>query len=89
MKSDTTEKGLESLIAAGLAQRGRREGSPSDYDREYAVDLAQLAVFLLATQPGSPKPSTSPLPARRDRSSSPAFRARSAGAACWTSCAAA
>jgi len=26
-------------------------GDPSDYDREYAVDLAQLAAFLRATQP--------------------------------------
>jgi len=55
MKSDTTEKGLESLITSGLAQRGWREGSPSDYDREYAVDLAQLAAFLLVTQPEIPE----------------------------------
>ena len=55
MKSDTTEKGLESLITSGLAQRGWREGSPGDYDREYAVDLAQLAAFLLVTQPDIPE----------------------------------
>ena len=29
---------------------GYVRGNPSDYDREYAVDLAQLAVFLKATQ---------------------------------------
>ncbi|MEI6450569.1 MAG: type I restriction endonuclease, partial [Actinomycetes bacterium] len=55
MKSDTTEKGLESLVISGSAQRGWREGSPSDYDREYAVDLAQLAAFLLVTQPDIPE----------------------------------
>ena len=55
MKSDTTEKGLESLVISGSAQRGWREGSPSDYDREYAVDLAQLAAFLLVTQPEIPE----------------------------------
>ena len=27
------------------------EGSPNDYDREYAIDLAQLTSFLQATQP--------------------------------------
>ena len=30
-------------------------GSPGDYEREYAVDLAQLAAFLLATQPELPE----------------------------------
>lgn len=70
--TDTTEKGLESLIVAAmtfdtaLAQARPNEGhDPSalyggggwilgdwrDYDREYAVDLSQLAAFLRATQP--------------------------------------
>ena len=72
MKSDTSEKGLESLIVAALI--GRRAEEPSqvggsrdptalyggtgwilgdwhDYDREYAVDLTQLAAFLRATKP--------------------------------------
>ena len=30
-------------------------GSPGDYEREYAVDLAQLAAFLLSTQPELPE----------------------------------
>src|SRR5665648_45100 len=30
-------------------------GSPDDYDREYAIDLAQLAAFLLTTQPEIPQ----------------------------------
>jgi len=30
-------------------------GSPGDYEREYAVDLAQLAAFLLSTQPELPQ----------------------------------
>ena len=68
--TDTTEKGLESLIVedltaeipAGPAKRGLGErpasygggwiaGNPTDYDREYCVDLAQLAAFLRETQP--------------------------------------
>ena len=70
MTTNTTERGLESLICAALtgspcepAQAGAvREhpatygvgwlcGDPTDYDREFCVDLAQLSTFLLATQP--------------------------------------
>ena len=70
MSTDTTEKGLESLIVAamtgeqtvGALGNGVREtraaygadwvaGQPQDYDREYCVDLAQLRIFLEATQP--------------------------------------
>ncbi len=74
MTTDTSEKGLESLIVAtltgpsggatpegvgpsGVGERpasygaGWISGSPQDYDREYCVDLAQLAAFLTATQP--------------------------------------
>ena len=70
MTTDTSERGLESLIctaltgsacdsAAGDATRERPSaygagwicGDPRDYDREYCVDLAQLAAFLRATQP--------------------------------------
>ncbi len=71
MTTDTTEKGLESLICAAMtgtaallpAQPGTIaeshmpyggtgwiHGDPHDYDREYAVDLAQLREFLCATQ---------------------------------------
>ena len=51
MKTDTSEKGLESLIVAGMTERGWIAGDPKDYDREYAVDLNQLSAFLRATQP--------------------------------------
>ena len=70
MTTDTSERGLESLICTALtgqpcvppATGAARErpssygvgwicGDPKDYDREYCVDLAQLAEFLRATQP--------------------------------------
>lgn len=53
MTTDTTEKGLEALITAALLERGWQTGDPPAYDRDYAVDLAQLAAFLDATQPGA------------------------------------
>jgi type I restriction enzyme R subunit len=49
--TDTTEKGLESLITASLIERGYVLGNPADYDRDHAVDLAQLLALLGATQP--------------------------------------
>ena len=52
MTTDTTEKGLEALITGALLERGWQTGDPAAYDRDYAVDLAQLAAFLDATQPG-------------------------------------
>lgn len=76
MKSDTSEKGLESLIVeqmtglsiintgGGLTAKesgapymsnGWLPGSPTDYNREYAVDLAHLSEFLHATQPQAAK----------------------------------
>jgi type I restriction enzyme, R subunit len=72
MTTDTSEKGLESLIVAGMTGRpavaplavgtagdasqvvgpaGWIQGEPETYDREYAVDLAQLSAFIHATQP--------------------------------------
>ena len=70
MTTDTSERGLESLIctaltgsacdpAAGDSTRERPSaygagwtcGDPKDYDREFCLDLAQLAAFLRATQP--------------------------------------
>lgn len=72
--TDTTEKGLESLIVTAMTGRATPEptandvvrdvtlplgrtvwilGDPKHYDREYAVDLVQLRVFLLATQKDS------------------------------------
>ena len=37
--------------AAGYGGVGWRCGNPHDYDREYCVDIVQLAAFLRATQP--------------------------------------
>ena len=71
MKTDTSEKGLESLImhhmtgtdglsagTVGIVAEAKPltggtgwfAGSPTAYDREYAVDEAQLFTFLIATQ---------------------------------------
>jgi len=52
MKTDTSEKGLESLIVGDMTGSGWILGDPKDYDRDYAVDLAQLRAFIAATQPG-------------------------------------
>ena len=50
--TDTSEKGLESIIVASLVEEaGYVQGDPQDYDREHAVDLAKLLQFLVATQP--------------------------------------
>lgn len=53
MSTDLSEKGLETLIVDHMtsAVGGWLAGDPKDYEREYAVDLAQLATFLEATQP--------------------------------------
>jgi len=51
MKTDTSEKGLESLIVADMTASGWIAGDREDYDREFAVDLVQLSTFLTATQP--------------------------------------
>lgn len=50
--TDTSEKGLESIIVASLVdEAGYFQGDPQDFDREHAVDLAKLLQFLSATQP--------------------------------------
>jgi type I restriction enzyme R subunit len=50
--TDTSEKGLESLIVASLIdEAGYVAGDPKDYDREHAVDTVKLLAFLRATQP--------------------------------------
>jgi type I restriction enzyme R subunit len=53
MTSDTSELGLEALIVRDMTSDdgGWIDGSPSDYNREYCVDLKQLTSFLLETQP--------------------------------------
>ena len=74
MTTDTSERGLESLICAAMTgadcdtAQGRTAGErpagygvgwicgdPRDYDRDYCVDLIQLAAFLDATQPNVAK----------------------------------
>jgi hypothetical protein len=43
MKTDTTEKGLETLIVGGMTAQGLWiAGHPTGYDRGYAIDLHQL-----------------------------------------------
>src|ERR1035438_843701 len=50
-KTDTSEKGLESLIVKFLVTSASyAQGEPTDYDRAHAVDLAKLLSFLGATQ---------------------------------------
>ena len=49
--TDTSEKGLESLIVESLiCDAGYQPGRPEDYDRDHAVDLAKLLAFLRSTQ---------------------------------------
>ncbi len=48
--TDTSEKGLESLIVHHLTSHSWLAGDPKDYDRVFAVDLAQLKAFLTETQ---------------------------------------
>ena len=50
--TDTSEKGLETLIVNSLMQEaGYEPGSNDDYDVDHAVDLAKLFAFLEKTQP--------------------------------------
>lgn len=50
--TDTSEKGLETLIVESLVNdAGYQQGLSEDYDRDHAVDLAKLTAFLEATQP--------------------------------------
>jgi type I restriction enzyme, R subunit len=50
--TDTSEKGLETLIVESLVnEAGYQQGRNEDYDRDHAVDLAQLQSFLSVTQP--------------------------------------
>lgn len=112
MKTDTSEKGLETLIMRhvtgvdrlpsgaplGVAEPAPANGGPdwiagtsATYDREFAVDTAQLFTFLHTTQPeeyaklgiGDYR-DTKAWPAR---SYSPGFKARSPGAASSMCCA--
>jgi len=50
--SDTSEKGLETLIVESLVnEAGYQQGVTEDYDREHAIDLAKLLSFLKVSQP--------------------------------------
>jgi type I restriction enzyme R subunit len=50
--TDTSEKGLESLIVQSLVDEAKYvQGRSEDFDRDHAVDLAQLRAFIEATQP--------------------------------------
>lgn len=52
MPTDTSEKGLESLICESLVCDARYEpGRNEDFDHDHAVDIAKLLSFLHATQP--------------------------------------
>jgi type I restriction enzyme R subunit len=51
MPTDTSEKGLESLIVADMLAAGWLAGEAKNYDRDYCVDLAHLRAFVEATQP--------------------------------------
>jgi type I restriction enzyme R subunit len=51
MKTDTSERGLETLIVKEMTDRGWLAGDPADFNREYAIDLKQLTAFLNSTQP--------------------------------------
>jgi type I restriction enzyme R subunit len=48
--TDTSEKGLETLIFTSMTAFGWIAGDPKDYDRDYAVDLVHLTAFLQQTQ---------------------------------------
>ena len=49
--TDTTERGLESLICNSLVMDGWLPGESNDYDPGACLDLAHLAAFLASTQP--------------------------------------
>jgi type I restriction enzyme R subunit len=51
MTTDTSEKGLESLIVEDMTASGWIRGNPADYDRANTADFVQLSTFLQATQP--------------------------------------
>ena len=52
--TDTSEKGLESLIVKWLVEHnGYEEGYNADYNQEFAVDETRLFRFLQDTQPDS------------------------------------
>jgi type I restriction enzyme R subunit len=51
MTTDTSEKGLESILVRDFIDRGWLPGESLNYDRDYSIDLAHLRGFVEATQP--------------------------------------
>jgi type I restriction enzyme, R subunit len=51
MPTDTSEKGLESVIVCDMLSTGWKPGQSKDYDRDYCVELTHLRAFIVATQP--------------------------------------
>jgi type I restriction enzyme, R subunit len=52
MPTDTSEKGLESIIVNSLVnEAGYLRGNANDFDREHAIDLSKLISFVKDTQP--------------------------------------
>ena len=49
--TDTSEKGLETLIETSLLTSGYIKSESSDYNRTYCIDKTQLLQFLRTTQP--------------------------------------
>ena len=49
--TDTSERGLETIIFNSMIDAGWIAGKSADYDCEYCVDLVQLTAFLKDTQP--------------------------------------
>jgi len=49
--TDTSEKGLETLIVDGLCTNGWKQGKASDFVPEFGLDLEQLRGFIRETQP--------------------------------------
>ncbi|OOP55163.1 MAG: DEAD/DEAH box helicase [Candidatus Brocadia carolinensis] len=50
--TDTSEKGLETIIVESLVnEAGYQQGTNDGYDREHAIDLTKLCAFLNDTQP--------------------------------------
>ena len=51
MTTDTSEKGLETILVEGLCERGWTQGNPVDFIPKFGLDLEQLRSFIRATQP--------------------------------------
>lgn len=51
MPTDTSEKGLETLIETSLLTSGYIKSESSNYNRTYCIDKTQLLQFLRTTQP--------------------------------------